>query len=438
MVVGEPRPRTGGLLPCAADELPLVARGEGVYLYDTDGNGYLDGSSGAVAANLGHGNEQVAAALADQARTVAFAHRTQFRSRAAEELADLVADLAPEDLSWSLFTSSGSEANELAIRLAISYWHELGRPGKTAFLSRAVSYHGSTLGALSLTGLPRRRAGAEPLLHGFSRLHAGRASAYLPSATELAAELDHMDPTSVAAVVTEPVGGASGGALVPPDGYHERLRTWCDANDVLWIADEVMCGFGRTGRWFAVEHWDATPDLLVFGKGVSGGYAPLAGVVVSERVARPLLDGPGYVSFGHTYSNVPVTSAVGVAVVREMERLHLVENARARGQQLATGLDELIAKHPCAREQRGLGLLRAVELVDPATGEPAAAERQLTRRLVAAARDVGLLVYPGGVGMHEGHGDGVLVAPPLPITAQEMAELLTKLHSALSALDGGR
>lgn len=240
-------PSSGRLLPCSPNALPRVSHGDGVYLFDDAGRAYLDGSSGAVAANLGHGNVRIAEAMSEQARRVAFAHRTQFRSHPAEKLADEIGAVAPGDLEWSLFTNSGSEANEVAMRVALSYWEARGRQGKTDFLSRRISYHGSTLGALSLTGQARRRAGAEALLHGFPRLHAD-PTAPLPGVDGLERELAALDATRIAAVVTEPVGGASGGALVPPAGYHELLRAWCDANGVLWIADEVMCGFGRTGR----------------------------------------------------------------------------------------------------------------------------------------------------------------------------------------------
>ncbi|WP_222844574.1 aminotransferase class III-fold pyridoxal phosphate-dependent enzyme [Saccharomonospora sp. CUA-673] len=304
-----------------------MTHGDGVYLNADDGVRYLDGSSGAVAANLGHGNPRIADALAEQARTVSFAHRTQFRSRSVEELAERLGELAPGDLSWSLFSSSGSEANELAVRLALEYARARGHDTRTHFVSRALSYHGSTLGALSLTGQPRRRAGAEVLLHGFPALHA--EDPFTPTVQTLRAELATVDPDRVAAVVTETVGGASSGALVFPDGYYETLRAWCDTHDVLWIADEVMCGFGRTGRWFAVEHTRAVPDLLVLGKGISGGYGPLAGVVATSTVAETVLQERGYVGFGHTYTNTPLGAAVGVAVVDEMERRDVVANARS-------------------------------------------------------------------------------------------------------------
>ncbi|MQA08655.1 MAG: aminotransferase class III-fold pyridoxal phosphate-dependent enzyme [Pseudonocardiaceae bacterium] len=429
---GEPAAR-GALLPVTARELPIVERGAGVYLYAEDGRRYLDGSSGAVAANLGHGNETIAEALAEQARTVAFAHRTQFRSRPAEQLAALVGEHAPGELRWSLFSSSGSEANELALRIAMAYWAARGKPEKVEFVSRSVSYHGSTLGALSLTGQPRRRAGAEALLHGFARLHTPVPDA--GSVADLRAELQRLDPRGIAAVVTEPIGGASSGAVVPPEGYYEHLRGWCDAHDVLWIADEVMCGFGRTGQWFAVQHWDAVPDVLVFGKGVSGGYGPLAGIVCGDRIAEPVLTDRGFVDFGHTYSNAPIGAALGLAVVREMRRHRLVERAGEIGTLLRAELDAVAGRHPIVHQRRGLGLLHAIELACPPSSQPFPAEHGLTQRLLAAARAEGLLLYPAVQGVRNGRGDGVLIAPPLIITAAEVGELARSLDAALGTLE---
>lgn len=422
---------TGRLFPVSAADLPVVARGDGVYLYDTDGGQYLDGSSGAVAANLGHGDVRIVDAVAEQARTVAFAHRTQFRSPPVEDLAERVGRHTPGALGWSIFSSSGSEANELALRLALAYAQRRGG-GRYEFVSRALSYHGSTLGALSLTGQPRRRAGAEELLHGFATLHA--ADPFALSVDGLRAELDQLDPRHVVAVVTETVGGASSGALVPPAGYYEQLRAWCDENDVLWIADEVMCGFGRTGRWFAVEHWDAVPDLLVFGKGVSGGYGPLAGVVATDRVAEVVLDGHDHVGFGHTYTNTPLGAAVGVAVCDELEQRGLVANAADRGEELGEALRALGERHQLVWQCRGLGLLWALELGDAEAGRPWPVQRQLTRQLLDAARARGLLLYPAVQGARDGAGDGVLVAPPLIISSAETQDLVARLDAALTAL----
>ncbi|MEU9823051.1 aminotransferase class III-fold pyridoxal phosphate-dependent enzyme [Pseudonocardia alni] len=424
------------LLPCAPGPLPTVSHGEGVFLYDVDGRGYLDGSSGAVAANLGHGNAPIADALYGQASRVAFAHRTQWQAPPVTELAELIAARTPGALDRVLFLSGGSEANEAAMRFALAHHRAHGRPERTGFLSRRTSYHGSTLGALSLTGQGGRRAGVEGLLHPFPALHP--AGGALPDADGLRAELARTDPTGLAAVVTEPVGGASGAALVPGPGYHAVLREWCTANDVLWIADEVMAGMGRTGRWFAVEHDGVVPDLLVLGKGISGGYAPLSAVVVDSGVADAVLDDLGHVSFGHTYSNSPLTCAVGVAVVGEMERLDLVGNAGRQGGLLAELLTGLAARHAVVHEHRGRGLLRGVELRDPATGDPFPDAGRATREVLRAARDQGLLLYPAAQGMYGGRGDGFLVAPPLTITGSEIRELVARLDRALTAVGSRR
>lgn len=422
--------------------LPVVSHGEGVWLVDEAGRRYLDGSSGAVVTSLGHGNAEIAAALQQQAMTVAFAHRTQFHNRPAEELAAALVDLAPPPLARAALLSSGSEANELAMKLAIRFWQEQGQPRKYSIISRWTSYHGSTLGALSATGHPARRRAFADLLHPFPRV----APPYclrcpVGSSPESCAEacLEDLEtailregPDRLAAFIAEPVVGAAAGILVPPSGYHERVRELCDRYEILWIADEVMSGCGRTGRWLAIEHWDAVPDLVTLGKGLSGGYAPLSAVLCTSEVAAVLGPGELGAATAHTYTNTPLPAAVGLATLEVMKRKDLVARASTLGAVLHEALDLLSQEIEIIGDVRGLGLLRGIELVaDRQTLDPFDPELRVTARLVEAARRRGLLVYPAALGINGRAGDAIIVAPPLIISESEIGELVSRLRGAL-------
>lgn len=432
----------GKLLPSTPHPLPLIDHGEGVYLYSDDGTQYLDGSSGALAANLGHGNKAVAHAVGEQAERVAFVHRTQFRNQAAEDLAERIAEITPATLNHSLFVGSGSEAIESAMRICGLYEQSTGDGSRWRYASRHASYHGSTLGSLSLTGHTGRRGKGNRLLHDFATISAPDLY-HLPVEDgtdreavlikQLRDEIEGNDPDTLLAVVTETIGGASAGALVPPPGYYERVRELCDEFGILWVVDEVMSGFGRTGRWFAVEHWDAVPDLLVFGKGASGGYLPLAGVVVSDVIAEALVATRGFISVGHTFSNTPVQARAGVATVDEMRRVHAVENAAHAGGLLGRYLDELAHEFPFIGDVRGLGLMWALELVaDPVTRTPFPASEAAVNRMLVAAREERLLLYPASGWLPDGTGDAVMVGPPLIITEAEILDLVGRLRRAFT------
>lgn len=432
----------------AQDDLPAIAHGDGVWLVDTSGRRYLDGSSGAVAANLGHGQEVIARALYQQARTVAFAHRTQFTNPHTERLAALLSQWTGGALTHAVFVNSGSEAIEGAIQLAYRFWSENGRPAKTEIVSRQMSYHGATLGARSAGGNPARRLPFQPLLRSWPQVHPPycyrcplgltRESCASACADDVEETILRLGPEHVAAFVAEPITGGSAGALTPPEGYYERVREICDRYDVLWIADEVMTGCGRTGTAFGYQHWRAVPDILALGKGVSGGYMPLAGVLCAPRVGEAIKPGLAGLQFGHTYTNTPLPSAVGVATVSFIEEHGLIERARVAGDRLRAGLQNL-ADDPdlggVIGEVRGLGLLQAIELVrDRDSREPFAAQLGVTGRLIAACRRLGLILYPAAGGIDGSRGDAVLVAPPLVISDDEIDELLARLRAALHEL----
>jgi adenosylmethionine-8-amino-7-oxononanoate aminotransferase len=421
-----------------AEELPVVSHGSGVFVYDTDGRRYLDGCSGAMTANLGHADPDVLAVMRTQAERITFAHRGAFHNEESERLADRLADLT--GYPYVFLCNSGSEATETALRLTLQYWLERGEPRRSRFVSHAISYHGATLGGLSLSGHPQRRWVAEALLHGFAELTPPYAYRYAEGrddatfAADLAADaarvLDGHGPAA-AGVVVEPVGGAAGGAITPPAGYLPALADVCRERGVPLIADEIMTGLGRTGRVLAVEHWDVRPDLVVLGKGMGAGYVPVSAVLVSEEIVDTIAAGTAAVSGGHTYSGNPLGSAVALAVLDAVESRGLVRNAAVLGARLRAGLADLARRHEVIGEVRGLGLLHGLELVsDRRTRAPGDPVGSLTHALVRSARESGLLVYPATGGVN----DAVLVAPPLTVTGAEVDLLLELLDSALTAL----
>ena len=424
---------------------PIVTHGKGVYLYDSTGKRYLDGSSGAMTASIGHGSTDVADAIAAQARQIAFAYRTQFTNEPAEELARRLTQIAPGDLDYAFFVNSGSEATEFAIRAAVGHWRSLGRPAKAKILGGQISYHGMTMGALSLSGHSARRPDYGPLLHPFAITppvsfprYARQGEAEQEYAARAAAELESAilaeDPETVAAVIVEPIVGAAGGVLVPPPGYLTLLRSVCDRLDVLLIADEVITGAGRTGEWYACTTEGVVPDLLLVGKGISGGFAPVAGVLLRTHLVDAVHRSGGLAPFGHTFSANPLGAATCLAVLDVLERDGVLENVRARGVQLEAGLQSLAARHRHIAEIRGRGLLWGFDLVDPLTKRPPAPQHSAATTFTDECFAQGLIVYPAGISPLN---NAVMICPPLVITEPETAELLDRLDAALQAASGG-
>jgi len=425
---------------------PTVARGEGIFLYDTEGKRYLDGCSGAVTTGLGHALPEIVRAMTEQAERVSFSYRLQFRNEPADELAALLEDLAPGDIRWTFFVNSGSEATETAQKMAVQYWTESGRPEKNVVLSRNLSYHGITLGALSLSGHAARRRLFEPLLARNAVVtppHCYRCpldktypGCDLACADDLERHIERLGDDRVAGFMVEPVIGAAGGAIVPPAGYFARIREICDRHDVLLIADEVMTAMGRTGRMFAMEHWDVEPDLIAVGKGISAGYAPLAAALASDRLVQTIRKGSGVIMSGHTYSGNPLSCAVGLAVMRYVLSHHLVERAAAAEAGMRERLEALQRRHPMIGDVRGLGMMWGLELVaDRSTRTPFPAAAQRAARVKEAAQDLGLLVYPALSGADDRPGDAIIVAPPLTTTDAELDLLCDLLDQALEAVE---
>ncbi len=419
-----------------AQSYPTIARGEGVYLFDTGGRRYLDAASGALVANLGHGRREIAAAMAQQAERVAFAHTMRFTSEAQEELARRVAAMLPFGLGHTYPVSGGSEATETAVKLARQYFLETGEPRRFRVLSRWASYHGNSLGALSASGHIGRRRPYEPLLSSaFWHFPPPDPACAGPEedgecncTRALRATVERAGPESVAAILLEPVGGSAYSGLVPHPGYMLAVRRIASECGALLIADEVMTGFGRTGRVLGMEHFDVAPDLITAAKGLSGGYAPLGAVVAGDRVYDAIRSGSGRFAHGFTYGGHPVACAAGAKALEILEREHLVENAARMGLALRAGLEDLAGRHALALEVRGLGLMQGLVLAPDARPGARAA------RLSDIAFAEGLIVYAGSGGPDSPSGDHILVAPPLTATAADVSALLDLLDRSLRRL----
>jgi adenosylmethionine-8-amino-7-oxononanoate aminotransferase len=417
----------------------VAAGGEGAWLIDAQGQRYLDASGGAAVSCLGHGHPDVLAAMHAQIDALAYAHTGFFTSEVAESLADHLAARAPDGLHNVYFVSGGSEAMEASLKLARQHFVERGQPERTLFVARRQSYHGNTLGALAVGGNEWRRKQFAPLLvdvlrvspcYAYRDQRAGESEAQYTQRL-----LDELDATIVAAgaqrviaFCAETVVGATAGAVPPTAGYFKGVREICDHHGVLWIADEVMCGMGRTGTLHAVQQEGVTPDLLVIAKGLGGGYQPIGAVLAHERVIAPLRDGSGLFQHGHTYLGHPTACAAALAVQRVIERDGLLANVRARGAQLMASLRDRLGAHVHVGDIRGRGLFVGVELVadrkTKATFDPA---RRLHAKVKARAFANGLLCYPMGGTVDGLHGDHVLLAPPFICSASEIDTIVERL-----------
>jgi len=423
-------------------DYPIVDRGESVYLYDTAGRRYLDAAGGALVTNIGHGVREIAEAMAAQAQRVAFAHGTQFSNEPLEAYAAALAEVSPIPDTRVYLISGGSEAAETAFKLARQICVARGELGRYKIIARWSSYHGATLGALSASGRTPLRRPYAPLLADFPhippcycyRCPFGRThpTCGVACADALEAEILRQGPETVAAFIAEPVVGATLAAAVPPPEYWPRVREICDRYGVLLIADEVMTGMGRTGRWFAVEHWNVTPDILVTAKGASGGYFPLGLVLARGELVEAIRSGPGNFIHGFTYANGVMGAAVGLAVLRHLKVHDLVAASARMGKYLLQGLGSL-RDLPSVGDVRGLGLMAGVELVaDKASKRPFPRDRKVAEGAQAAAMARGLVVYYG-TGLANGiDGDAVLIGPPFIVNEGQVDEIVTLLREAVA------
>lgn len=424
-------------------QLPTVSHAKGIYLWDTNGKRYLDGCSGAVAANIGHSHPRVLRRAREQLDKVCFAYRTQFESESANELASLLTYLAPRELNRVFFVNSGSEAVETAIKLARQFWWAQGRHGKQLIISRRPSYHGATLGALSCTEYAPLNIPYRPMLLPFPRVaapycyHCPLGKEFpgcgIDCAHELQRAIDQFGSDHIAAFICEPIGGASTGAAVPPDEYFPLIERICHENEIVLIVDDVLTGCGRTGTFYGFEHWAITPDIVVVSKGLSGGYTPIGAALATEAIVKPVLDSGGFMH-GHTYAGNPLSTAIAAEVVKIVLEEHLVENARDVGTYLHEQLRRLKDDWPIIGDVRGRGLLAGVELVQDRLARDAfPASWYVGLEATELARGHGLLVYPrrSRFGLT---GDHLLIAPPLIINRQGIDELLERFTRTLSDL----
>ena len=419
---------------------PLLDQARGVYMWDVDGKRYLDGSSGAMVSNIGHSHPLVLDAMRRQMDKSTFGYRLHFETEPAERLAAKTASLAPPGLSRVFFVSGGSEAVESAIKLARQYAVAQGEAQRYKVIARHPSYHGCTLGALALTGYAPLTAPFDPMLRPMPKIPAPQA--YLDGldpedeatgrhyADMLEAAIRREGPATVLAFIVEPVGGASTGALVPPQGYMARIREICDRYGVLLIHDEVMTGGGRTGRFFAGEHWQVAPDILVVAKGFGAGYVPLGAMVAHERLVEPVLDAGGF-AHGFTSAGNPLACAAGLAVIEVIESEGLVGNAERMGALLKAELTALMERYPFIGDVRGKGLMLAFELVaDRTTMRPLPKALQAHDRLVELAYAEGLIVYSRRT--RDGiDGDHFMVCPPMTVSEGQVGEIIEALTLSL-------
>jgi adenosylmethionine-8-amino-7-oxononanoate aminotransferase len=433
---------------------PSAVRGEGVYLWDDRGKQYLDFSSSAVVNFIGHGVNEIGSAMAEQARNLEFVHSSQFTTPIAETFAEELLNFAGKNFAGGCvyFTCGGSEGIETALKLARQYQVEIGHSERHQVISRGQSYHGSTLGALAVSGNKRRREMYLPMVREFG--HVGFPYCYRCAydctdgcrncGQEYAAELETAIRDSsgeAAAFLFEPVSGATLGAVVPPPGYLQSIAEICRRNDVLLIADEVMTGMGRTGRNFAVDHWDIAPDILVTAKGLSSGYAPLGAVLVSKKVADAISEGSGAFLHGFTYNSHPISVAAGQSVLHYLQERNLVQAADSEvndtpASALRNSLQSL-KELDAVGDVRGIGLLWAVEFVaDKKSKQPFAPELNFAGSVAQSASTRGLLVYPVQ-GCADGiAGDHILVAPPAIITRDQIEWAVGQLQQTVQEASG--
>jgi len=422
---------------------PRIVRGEGCWLVDEQGKRYLDAVGGAYVANLGHSNPEVADAIARQAREFGYLSATAFTHGPVEELARELATTLPGDLDKLYFLSSGSEAVEAALKLARQYWIEAGKPRKHRIIALAPSYHGNTLLALSASAREPYKLPFRGWLVDVARIPAPYpyrcecrgedAACPTCSGAALEAAIRRLGADTVAAFIAEPVGGSSTGASTPRSDYFRRIREICDRYEVLFVADEILCGAGRTGTWWAIEPYGVTPDIMTLGKGISGGYAALSAVATSERIVDAIARGSGSFLHAQTFSFHPVGCAAGLAAVRLIKQRKLVERCAQLGVVLQRRLAAL-KPLPHVGDVRGRGLLAGIEFVeDKVTRSPFPRAAKFAEAFTEAAQEAGLVVWPN-VGHADGvNGDLVMVAPPFIVTEQEIDEIVQRLTVALEA-----
>jgi adenosylmethionine-8-amino-7-oxononanoate aminotransferase len=468
--------------PDLRTQAPVFVRGEGVELIDSEGRRYLDAASGVGVTCIGYSASEVVDAMREQAGTLPYLHAMRFEARPAQQLADLVASVLPGDLDQVFFASGGSEANESVIKFVRQYWVERGQPERWKVIGRRPSFHGNTLATLSVGWHAGRRQRHAPLL--LPMPHIGTPNSYrgcehcpveehcrtaeqhsrtaeqhsrtaeqhsrtaggdgvaaeagrctLACAAELEDAIQQAGPGTVAAFIAEPVVAAAGGVLIPPPGYFQAIREICDRYDVLFVADEVFTGFGRLGTWFGMERFGVLPDIMVFAKGITAGYAPLGGFAVRTALVEPFRQGSGRFEHNFTYAAHPVAAAVGIAVIGILQRDRLVERVAAAEPMFATLLRAQLGELPVVGDVRSIGLLGGVELVaDTGTKQPFPASAGIAARATRLALGEGVIVYPCSGGVDGEAGDYLILAPPFVSSDDDLERMVERTGRALRRL----
>jgi len=423
--------------------LPVAVAGDGIEIIDSEGKRYIDASGGAAVSCLGHSNQRVIDAIKRQVQQLPYAHTSFFTTEPAEALADWLVARAPQGLGHVYFVSGGSEAIEAALKLARQYFVETGEPQRRHFIARRQSYHGNTLGALAIGGNAWRREPFLPILieaHHVSPCYAYREQRPGESdnaftqrlADELESKILELGPDTVAAFVAETVVGATAGAVPPVGDYLRKIRAVCDKYGVLLILDEIMSGMGRTGHLYACDEDGVAPDLLTVAKGLGAGYQPIGATLVSDKIFDAIVKGSGFFQHGHTYIGHATACAAALEVQRVIEEDRLLDNVKARGEQLRASLRQHYARHEHIGDVRGRGLFVGVELVkDRATKVPFAHELAVNVAIKREAMQRGLMVYPMGGTVDGASGDHVLLAPPFICTADDIDRIVSRLIDAI-------
>ena len=426
---------------------PLVASGDNAYVIDNTGKRYLDACGGAAVSCLGHSNQVVVDAVKKQLDTIAYAHTGFFTSEPAERLAAELCKRAPDNFGRVYFHNGGSEAVEASLKLARQYYLEIKQPQRVNVISRLQSYHGNTLGALAAGGNMWRREPFEPLLtnaiHHIDPCYYYRwaEEGETPEsygeriANQLETKIIELGEDSVMAFIAEPVVGATLGAVAAEAGYFKRIREICDRYGVLLILDEIMCGTGRTGSFFAFEQEGITPDIVTMAKGLGAGVQPISAMVCTNEVYAAFESGSGFFQHGHTYIAHPTVCAASLAVLQELEDHKHIEAVKKNGVTLLKMLQERFGNHPNVGDVRGRGYFLGLELVkDRQSKEPLDASLNINAKVKAAAFEAGLMIYPMGGTVDGATGDHILLAPPFILKPDQFDELIDKLSGAIEGV----
>jgi hypothetical protein len=422
----------------------MLAHSEGIYLIDTEGKRYIDASGGPVLVNIGYGVTEVIQAMTQQATTTPYLHATMFTSQALEDYSEALAEVTPLENPRFFYLDSGSEAVETAIKFARQVQVERGEAQRYVVISRWQSYHGTTLGALGVSGRPALRQLYQPMLQQTPHIEPPycyrcpfnltypTCGVRCAQALEDAIKINGKE--TISAFIAEPISGASLAAAAPPSEYWPLIRQICNHYGLLLIADEVMTGFGRAGYWFAVQAWEVEPDIITMAKGASGGYFPLSITAVKTADVQTIRAGHGDFVHGGTFSHHPIGAAVGLAVLRYLQEHNLIEAARVQGEKLGQKLRAAFGDHPHIGDIRGQGLMWGLEFVaDRASKEPFPAERGLAKKLGDAAFERGLIIYPSSGNVDGLRGDQVMIAPPFIVTDEQLDEIVARLAEAIAA-----